>query len=309
MKITIIGTVNKDLILPFRNTPIESFGGIFYDISILSQLLSEEDEIIPVAYLGEDVAGTIRAVLQKLPNVNLEGLTEVPQKNHKVILEYTSPVRRREKSLFPFPPLEWNQVKSFLDADMIIVNMISGWDITEKTMKKISHKVRDKLYLDIHYLVMDVDNLGRRNPYRPKSVESWLRSARFVQMNETEYKILAEENRNVVDFFQEYFEADQTLFVTRGAKGAITLYRRDGMVANKETPAYPLKKVVDTTGCGDAFGAGFVVEFLRSGDVNKSVEYAQLVAAANALLRGTNEMHRLTETMEMIKKMTRAEQP
>ncbi len=282
MKITIIGTVNKDLILPFRNTPIESFGGIFYDITVLSQLLSENDVIAPVSYLGEDVAGTIRAVLQKLSNVSLEGLIEAPQKNHKVILEYTSPNRRREKSLFPFPPLEWDQVKSFLDADMIILNMISGWDITEKNLTKISKKAREKLYLDIHYLVMDVDNLGRRNPRRPDKIEKWLRSARFIQMNETEYKILASENRNVVDFFQEYFEEDQTLLITRGGKGAITLYYRDGMVANKETPAYPLKKVVDTTGCGDAFGAGFVVEFLRSGDVNKSVEYAHLVAAANA---------------------------
>ncbi|RMF54608.1 MAG: carbohydrate kinase family protein [Calditrichaeota bacterium] len=302
MKITIIGTINKDLILPFHDTPIESFGGIFYDVSILSQLLSENDEIYPISFVGEDISGTIDAVLQKMPNVRREGLITLPQKNHKVILEYTSPQRRREKSLFQFPPLEWKHIEPFLaDSDMVIVNLISGWDIELKTMQKISEKVRNRLYLDLHYLVMDIDNLGRRSPRKPEAIEEWLKSARFVQMNETEYRIISEGYRNEVDFFQSCFNEDQILLITRASKGMLLLYERDGMIAHKTLPAFKIQKVVDTTGCGDAFGAGFVVEYIRSGDFSAAVEYAQLVAAANARLRGTNEMHRLQETMEEIK--------
>ena len=69
MKITVIGTITKDLILPFQNAPIESFGGIFYNISVLSSLLSEEDVVYPVAFIGEDVETNIKAVLNKIPNV------------------------------------------------------------------------------------------------------------------------------------------------------------------------------------------------------------------------------------------------
>jgi len=119
MKITVIGTINKDLILPFRNAPIESFGGIFYDISILSYLLEEDDEIIPVSFIGEDIFPTVQAILKKLPNISTKGLIPLPQKNHKVILEYASPSRRQEKSLFQFPALKWEQMAPFIDSDMV----------------------------------------------------------------------------------------------------------------------------------------------------------------------------------------------
>ena len=84
MKITVIGTINKDLIMPFNGRPIECFGGIFYDVSVLSQLLEEEHQIVPVSYVGDDVYDTLCAIMRKLPNVSLDGLLRIPEKNHKV---------------------------------------------------------------------------------------------------------------------------------------------------------------------------------------------------------------------------------
>jgi hypothetical protein len=304
MKITVIGTINKDLILPFRNVPIESFGGIFYDISILSYLLEKDDEIIPVSFIGEDIYPTVRAVLNKLPNVSRNGFIPVEQKNHKVILEYTSPSRRQEKSLFQFPPLTWEQIEPFIDSDMIILNMVSGWDIEEAAFVKLSETARSKLYLDIHYWVMGIDNLGRRFLKKPEGAEVWLSGSKFVQMNEDEYRTLADNSRNEVDFFHRFFKEDQILLITQGAKGAAMIYQRDGMVGQKHLPAWKVSRMVDNTGCGDAFGAGFVFKYLKSGKISESLEFANLVAAANLSLRGTNEMHRLKEMMDLIRAET-----
>lgn len=301
MKITVIGTINKDLILPFRNAPIESFGGIFYDISILTYLLGEDDEIIPVSFIGEDVFPTVEAILQKLPNVSTKGLIPLAQKNHKVILEYASPSRRHEKSLFQFPSLQWEQIEPFIDADMVILNMISGWDIEDEAYQKLSKAVREQLYLDIHYWVMGIDNLGRRFSKKPEQPETWLSGSKFVQMNEDEFRILSDDSRNEVEFFHNYFKEDQILLITKSARGVTVVYQRDEMIGHKDISPWNVSRALDGTGCGDAFGAGFVVKYLSTKKIVESMEFANLVAAANLALKGTNEMHLLFETMDFIK--------
>lgn len=53
------------------------------------------------------------------------------------------------------------------------------------------------------------------------------------------------------------------LVLTLGSEGSIAL--RGGISYTQ--PALPLDKVLDTTGCGDAFQAGFTSEYLKSGDI------------------------------------------
>ncbi len=300
MKITVIGTVNKDLILPFGKAPIESFGGIFYDIAVLAKLYPTA-EIIPVSYVGEDVLSTVHAILDKMPNVSRNGLVHTSEKNHKVILEYKSPTQREEKSLFPFPSLTWEQIAPFSDSDMIIVNMITGWDIEHEAYLQLSALAKDRMYFDIHYLTMAADDFGQRKPRAPENCREWLSGSKFVQMNEDEYEVLAKKSRSEVDFFQNYFDEDQILLITKGANGVLMLYQREGMIGQREYPAYKIPRLIDTTGCGDVFGAAFVGYYLQSGDSFAAVEYANLVAGVNTMLKGTNEMELLVEKMKMLK--------
>lgn len=299
MKITVIGTINKDLILPFNGAPIESFGGIFYNISVLSQLCREDDQIIPLSFIGEDVKINIDAVLEKLPNIYTEGLIPIEQINHKVILEYESPNKRKEKALFNFPALTWNEVKPFLDADMVIVNMITGWDIDKKTFLKISKRVRNKLYVDIHFLVMGIDKLGRRFPEKPDSIESWISGSRFVQMNRREYKIIAGDIVEI-EFFRTKCKPDQILLITNGSRGVDAVFMDYGKVAVRHYDAPGLASVIDPTGSGDAFGSAFVFNYLKTNNLEESIRFANLAAAANTQLQGTNEMQLLQDTMVRI---------
>ncbi len=66
------------------------------------------------------------------------------------------------------------------------------------------------------------------------------------------------------------------------------------------------RKIVDTTGAGDAFGSGFVSEFIRSGDLSKAIQFGMAnsagclseVGAKNGLLKKGQEFYRVPVTKE-----------
>ncbi len=302
MKIAVIGTVNKDLILPFEGASIQSVGGIYYTITALSNLSGAEVEIIPIAYLGEDFYAAFVALLKQYPNVSPRGLIPLLQKNHEVILEYISPEERKEKALFNFPPLEFSAIEPFLDADFFLVNFITGWDVSLSALKELSQRAFERLYMDVHFLVMGVDKLGHRFPQRPENIREWLSQARFVQMNEREQRIIAGGEMPDMAFYEAYFQPNQILLVTQGRRGAKILFSREGKIRKKEFPPYFVDRVVDVTGCGDVFGAAFVRRYLDTGDLYDAVDFANRIAAANSLLMGTNEMDKLLATAENLTK-------
>jgi sugar/nucleoside kinase (ribokinase family) len=66
-----------------------------------------------------------------------------------------------------------------------------------------------------------------------------------------------------------------TLVVTRGPKGAMGIAEGETV----EVPAAPVDKVVDTTGAGDLFAAGFLAARCRGHDLRKSLETGAVAAA------------------------------
>lgn len=67
----------------------------------------------------------------------------------------------------------------------------------------------------------------------------------------------------------------RTLVITRGEKGALGL--QDGICV--EIPAAPVEQVVDTTGAGDLFAAGFLAGRCRGRDLRGCLEAGSIAAA------------------------------
>ncbi len=78
---------------------------------------------------------------------------------------------------------------------------------------------------------------------------------------------------------------------TRGGLGPITVYREDedDEATACVIPSAPVREVVDTTGCGDAFAAGFVTEYLISKDPARATRLANRVASVNCTVAGLPE--------------------
>jgi sugar/nucleoside kinase (ribokinase family) len=67
----------------------------------------------------------------------------------------------------------------------------------------------------------------------------------------------------------------ETLVITRGAAGAIAAFGDHVL----EVPAAPVDKIVDTTGAGDLFAAGFLSAMCRGRNVRGCLEAGSLCAA------------------------------
>ena len=68
---------------------------------------------------------------------------------------------------------------------------------------------------------------------------------------------------------------DRLFIVTLGAAGSLAL-RRGARIA---VPAVPVAEVVDTTGAGDAFAAGFLSRWCHGSDIQTAMEHGALVAS------------------------------
>ena len=92
-----------------------------------------------------------------------------------------------------------------------------------------------------------------------KKMGDWILDADFLKINDLEF----EQNK-------EFFESSKVMLdktiITRGREGCI--YKGKGY----PTDDVPVK---DISGAGDTFLAGLVVEYVRSGDIEKAIGFAQ----------------------------------
>lgn len=65
------------------------------------------------------------------------------------------------------------------------------------------------------------------------------------------------------------------VLVTQGAKGLVLCHENEV----ERVPTIPAEKLVDPTGAGDAYSAGFIVGYLRTKDPKYSALFASCVAS------------------------------
>src|SRR5437870_892206 len=156
MNFGVIGEPCIDYIHKPEHDTIKSFGGILYSVVSLAVISGKEDSIYPVMYIGSDEFDNIISFLSGFENIKADFILKGPQKTRVVDLHYDSylltnneypraeqipGVNRYDRQEFwtePLPPVEFSHVEKALPGlDALLLNMISGVDITLDTLKKI----------------------------------------------------------------------------------------------------------------------------------------------------------------------------
>ncbi len=100
--------------------------------------------------------------------------------------------------------------------------------------------------------------------------------ADILSPSEEEAFAIANMKRNNLDALINFFKKKEKgiFLITRGSKGSIVIDIKEGKKTVFKIPPCKPKKVIDTTGAGDAFLAAFIVKHLWSEDVLQSARFA-----------------------------------
>lgn len=311
MNYLVIGEPCVDVIHKANSEVLHSFGGILYSIISMAVLSNHNDTIIPIMNLGEDEYENIVNIFRKYhPKIKIYGINKVKHPTRKVNLYYnmynTDKSARLEKSTEPTYTLDYVQCENFLKmADSILVNMISGVDITLDTLKNIRKNFSGNIHIDIHNIVMKTKEDGSRVHVPIDNWYEWCTNSDTVQMNEFEMATLSREKLTEYKIaeeilFNNHYEV-KGLIVTRGIDGVSGFIKKEKVFGSEKfldidhinIHAIENPHFVDSTGCGDVFAASFAMNYSQSNDFEKSIHYANRMASYNVSLNGIEELDKL----------------
>ena len=123
-------------------------------------------------------------------------------------------------------------------------------------------------------IFFDVASVGTMNAFGRERAISLMNGFAGLFMNESEAEYLTGVTNQQAQF-QSLEEFAPLIVIKRGAKGAIAKFNSGDPISRpaRET------KVIDTTGAGDAFAAGFLASWLKSKDLDGAISRALDVAA------------------------------
>ncbi len=298
MTITVIGHLCLDTIRPADGIETQSFGGIFFSVATLANLLGKNDTIHPVFGVGKtDYDGLIEK-LSLYPNVDTSGIYKFNGPTNQVELTYSGNAERIECSKNISEPIPWKKIKPYIESDIILINMTSGFDITLETLDEIRMNTRDNhtpIYMDVHSLTLGIrDDFTRF--HRPVDYwRRWLFMLHGVQMNAEEAAILSAEKLDEENLAKHILALNtKALVVTRGKQGCTAFIDEHKHVHRNDIDGITTPNVIDSTGCGDVFASAYCAMYGTSKNILSSVQFANTVAAAKTTSRGSNEIDKLS---------------
>jgi len=312
MTITIIGHLCKDIVhLPGeKDVQEESFGGIIFTLLTLANLMNERDCIQPVFGVGQADYEMLMEQLKLYKNIDVSGIFKFKGPTNQVQLFYQKDAQTRiECSQNISAPIPFNRIKPYLDGDGVLINMISGADITLETLGYIRMEVRERgipIHFDFHSLTLGTDQEFKRFHRPITDWRRWCFMLNSIQMSEEEARGLSAERYDEKTLTNHLMTLMvETLLITRGERG-VTVIVQDihKRLTHKDIAGVSLGNAVDTTGCGDVFGAAFLYQYLKSKDSFVAAEFANKTAALNATFKSTKELEGLRSNLEQLAAIT-----
>jgi sugar/nucleoside kinase (ribokinase family) len=166
--------------------------------------------------------------------------------------------------------------QSYSDSKAILIGPILG-EVSFKTIKTIRGNFDGFMFCDPQGLLRDADKNGRIFHKKTEGIEEALSIFDVVKPNELEAKILSG-----IDPRLDPYKAAKIIKNWGPKIVIVTLAELGSVIYDGKTyidiPAYQIK-LVDATGAGDTYMAGFTHEYLRTGNLKKSGCFASAVSS------------------------------
>jgi hypothetical protein len=297
-KIAVAGTITRDTIHLHGGKVIEGYGGILYNLIALSRLFGSEATIHPVCNLGHDIGDHVMLELGRYRSLRLDQIWKVGTRNNHVSLFYDKRGEKSEILKNRVPLLSFERMRKVLDSDFILVNFISGFDLTLSTLKRIFSGRKGKLLIDLHSLTLGIERSGRRFLRRPPRWREYVRSCDYLQLNRRELEVVTGGGSLRIDEFSPRLHdlnrlGPEGVVVTLGRRGALASFREGSKIRKRRFQPYRPSEEIDTTGCGDVFSAAFIHGYLKGREFFEAVEFANRAAGFKAGFSGVEGLRHL----------------
>jgi adenosine kinase len=185
--------------------------------------------------------------------------------------------------------LDDNQITAFHPGAMSFSHFNSVADVPSPSIAIVAPNGRDGMVqharecaqLDVPFIF----DPGQGLPlFDGDDLIDFIDQASFCAVNDYEAQVVCERTGLTLAEIGNRVEA---LFVTRGGEGCVIYCH--GEVA--EVPAAPVARIVDPTGCGDAFRAGLLYGLARNWDLIRCAELASVMGAIKIEHRGGQSHH------------------
>jgi len=275
MKMMVIGHTVEDH-LTVNGEDIVKPGGIFYTVLGLSGIIEKDDSVSINSFIQKENYNLFAGVYNKLETSHLSYVEKIP----KVYLTLHDFKERGEtyESVSQNLNVDLNGLNNY---DGILINMITGFDITLKQLKQIRKEYNGIIFMDVHTLSRGLDENLRRN-FRPiPDAAEWISSVDILQANVSELKTITTKN-NELDAAEEILRYGAKIFIlTKAETGAriYTLNNNEIFSIFRSSMKIGIKNMI---GCGDIFGAVFFYTYIKTSNLYKSLELANIAAGCTA---------------------------
>lgn len=285
MNFLVIGHSVEDHIYYKKNHTVKP-GGIYYSAAAMNYIKDSDDEIyLCTSYKKEGELFT--GIYEKMKPEYFNYTEIIP----KVRLNIYDNKEREEiyENITDELFLDTTDLNRF---DGILVNMITGFDLTLKQMKEIRRNYKGMIYFDVHTFSRGLDNSMKRVFRQIPEFDKWAENIDILQVNNRELFTLAgiKDKYAIIRFI--IGKGVKYLIETKGKDGAVCCSMENDQLNIKEMPAV---KVItnNQVGTGDVFGAVFFYSYIKNKSVDTALRDAVTAGGCAASYKNISELKNL----------------
>jgi sugar/nucleoside kinase (ribokinase family) len=273
MKLLLVGHSVLDFTKSDKDEKI-SAGGIYYSISTLNRISNIDDEIYLCSQFDEETYNYFQPEFEKVNRDYLRRVEKIP----RVHLNLVKGQERHEsyENITNNLEIEYSNKEEF---DGIVINMITGFDITSNQIQKIRNNYSGLIFLDVHTLSRGLSENYKREFRRIPNFNLWAKCVDIIQVNQNELLTLSDK-KNEFEIVYELFNQDiKILCVTKGELGAKIYYKKSDEIISYFWAARKINNP-NVIGCGDVFGTVFFYNYIRNRNRNEIESLREAVETA-----------------------------
>jgi sugar/nucleoside kinase (ribokinase family) len=278
MDIVIVGHLSRDLIITPKSKREALGGGTAY--AMLAPALDAFATGI-VSKVGEDFEQEYWSILES-SGLDLTGLQSVGKKSTRFVNKYDSEGNRLQMVEALAEPITPQDIPDdYSDSKIIHFSPLTANELDIECIRYARSNAKITS-IDVQGYVRSIDRSGMVIPRNWTERSEILSLVDVVKFHELELKQTIEGESELSAVSEVLSLGPRIVLVTRDRRGS-TVYTRNEQIT---IPRVNADKLIDSTGCGDVYSVGFLIEYMRSSNLKQSGLFAATCSSFNVETSG-----------------------